>query len=76
MSRENALRIYLMRGQEIRMSRLDAIGFEEALKELSASPYPHLRVAAISGPYDFVAFLDPDCREVIACLGVGRRRPW
>ena len=68
-TREGVLRIYALRAQTAELDGTPTVGVEQALKELAASGYTHLRVAAISADYDFVMFMDPECHELVACLG-------
>jgi len=63
-SRDNVLRTYASRPQPP--------ATHEALRRLAMSGYPHLRLGAVSGNRRFVLFLDPDARQVVACLGVYR----
>jgi hypothetical protein len=74
-AREGALRIYALRTQTARFEGVPTIGVDEALKDLAASAYARLRVAAVSYDYDFVMFLDPECREMIALFGIAGRTP-
>jgi hypothetical protein len=71
--REGALRIYALRTQIANLDGIPTVGVDEAMKDLAASAYPRLRVGAVSGDYDFVLFLDPDCTDVVAVLGMSSR---
>jgi hypothetical protein len=62
-TRESVLRTY---------SRVPAAGTPEALRRLAMSAHAHLRLGAVSGTSRFVLFLDPDARQIIACLGIPR----
>jgi hypothetical protein len=62
-SRESVLRTY---------SRVPTAGAHEALRRLAMSSYTHLRLGAVSGTGRFVLFLDPDARQLVACLGIPR----
>ena len=61
-SRESALRTYA--------ARTATADGHEALRRLAMCGYPQLRLGAVSGNERFVVFLDPDARQVVACLGV------
>lgn len=74
-SREGALRIYALRAQATLATGTPTVGFDLALKELSATPYTRLRTIAVSSRHDYVLFLDPECVEIIACIGVDGRTP-
>ncbi len=63
-SRESVLRTYA--------SRVPAAGMHDALRRLAMCSYPQLRLGAVSGTNRFVLFLDPDARQVVACLDVPR----
>jgi hypothetical protein len=63
-SRESVLRTYA--------ARVPTTATHEALRRLAMCAYPHLRLGAVSGNNRFVLFLDPDVRQVVACLGVPR----
>ena len=75
-TREGVLRIYALRAQTAELDGTRTLGIEEALKELAATKFSHLRLAAISAKYDFVMFMDPECHELVACLGVEGRTNW
>jgi hypothetical protein len=62
-TRESVLRTY---------ARVPAATAHEALRRLAMSAHAHLRLGAVSGSQRFVLFLDPDARQVVACLGVPR----
>ena len=72
-TREGALRIYTLRAQAMQLDRIPSLGMDEALKELAASPYPRLRIAAVSSVHDFTIFMDPECQTLVACLGIEGR---
>lgn len=72
-TREGALRIYGMRAQVAALDRTETVGIEEALKDLAATPHERLRIGAVSADHEFMLFLDPECHELIACLGVEGR---
>jgi hypothetical protein len=61
-SRENVLRTYA--------ARVTVDATHEALRRLAMCAHPHLRLGAVSGNQRFVLFMDPDARQVVACLGV------
>jgi hypothetical protein len=75
-TREGALRVYALRAQTMQLERTSTIGVNEALKDLADSPLPRLRIAAVSGARDYTVFMDPECRTVVACLGVDGRPPF
>jgi hypothetical protein len=72
-TRDSALRIYALRAQVIRTDGVESIGVDEALKDLAASSYSTMRLGAVSGDRDYTLFMDPECRELIACMGVEGR---
>lgn len=72
-TREGALRIYQLRAQATHLVGTETLGVDQALKDLADCGLPQLRVTAVSGDHDFMVFLDPECTQVIACLGVERR---
>ena len=72
-TREGALRIYALRAQSISLDGTPTVGIEEALKDLAATRHQRLRVAAVSAAHDFMLFMDPECHELVACLGVEGR---
>lgn len=72
-TREGVLRVYALRAQTAALDGTPTIGVEQALKDLAATHHAHLRVAAISAGFDFVMFMDPECFELVACLGVEGR---
>jgi uridine phosphorylase len=72
-TREGALRVYALRAQTMRFDGCESFGIEEALKDLSASKHTQIRVGAVSSAHDFALFMDPECQELIACLGVEGR---
>jgi hypothetical protein len=74
-ARQGVLRIYALRVQTAQLDRVPMIGAEEALKDLSATAYPQIRIAAVSAGYDFALFFDPECVELIALLGTAGRTP-
>ncbi len=75
-TRESVLRIYALRAQTAELDGTRTLGVEQALKDLAATKFSHLRLAAISAKYDFVMFMDPECHELVACLGVEGRTNW
>jgi hypothetical protein len=72
-ARESALRIYALRAQIMQLDGAATVGVEQALKNLADATFAQLRIAAVSGRRDFTLFMDPECRTLVACLGIEGR---